>query len=125
MCIWNCPKEERHCSMCMYMGKCERNKVKDPRHLSDYVFLMNDLFGKDITTPGRSNQMAWARNIVAYQLLLEGFHPREIAKVLKRDRTTVIYAIQRAESALNSPKMYVKEMMLWKNFQEKLTLYQN
>lgn len=111
--------------MCMYIGACERNRFKNPEHLSDYVIFMNELFGSDITTRERSSQRVWARNIVAYQLFLEGFHPREIGGAIKRDRTTVLSAIQSAEKALHSPKMYAKEMMLWKKFQEKLTLYQN
>lgn len=125
MCIWNCPKEDRLCTVCMYMGACERNGRKDPKHLTDYVLMMNDLFGSDITERGRSSQMAWARNIVAYQLFLEGFHPKEISRAIKRDRTTVYHAVQNAEIALNVPRMYLREMALWKKFQEKLTLYQN
>lgn len=122
-CIWSVDPEERHCEFCVVMY-CEK-RLEEQRvynepiyRAEEYILAMGDVLGVDIRTRCRRWEYVWGRNIVAYQLVQDGMHHREVARLLGVERSTIFHCVRSVENMLSYPKSYEKEMEIWRKFQE-------
>lgn len=122
MCIWNVAKNERHCEYCSYRGGCERfgpqsNLESD---LNRYVSIMQELVGKGVMGKARISVFTWARYMIEYQLLLDGYEANAIGKITGKAGATIYYGKHQVLKMLAAPKMYARETECWTKFQERL-----
>ena len=125
MCIWNCKVEDRHCELCLYSGKCER-QVEVPLEsdaMTDMcVRVTNSIIGSDIRTESRMTLVRWGRYFVMYKLKKDGYSANQIGRALNRDHATVLHGVKCAYLAMDNPKLYPDVMPIWNSFAEKLSL---
>lgn len=120
MCIWPVKASERKCNYCTYVG-CERHasKVKDKR-ADRYVKVMSDVVGANILMKSRKAHLVWARNMVSYQLRLDGYSLYTIGRLLDLDHATVLHCERQVKRMLERPSMYEREVKIWEEFQNQL-----
>lgn len=120
MCIWPVKASERQCKYCNYVG-CERHakRLKDKR-ANRYVKLMSDIVGANILLKSRKQILVWARNMVAYQLRLDGYSLPAIGRLLDLDHATVVHCEKQVKRMLLSPTMYENEAEVWAEFKKQL-----
>ena len=120
MCIWPVKASERQCKYCNYVG-CERHpdRIKD-KSANRYVKLMSDIVGANILLKSRKQMLVWARNMVAYQLRLDGYSLQAIGRLLDLDHSTVVHCEQQVRRMLLAPSMYEDEAEVWEEFQKQL-----
>ena len=120
MCIWPVKASDRQCNYCTYVG-CERHahRLKDKR-ANRYVKVMSDIVGANILLKSRKQILVWARNMVAYQLRLDGYSLPAIGRLLDLDHSTVVYCEQQVRRMLLAPSMYEDESEVWEEFQKQL-----
>lgn len=75
---------------------------------------------QDLGGPARYRTNVWARNLVMYQLRLDGFSLHQVGESVGRDHTTVVHAIGSVERMFAQPLAYVIETEMWRKFQRKL-----
>lgn len=127
MCIWKVSESDRRCEYCSYRGGCERypkgKEKEDVRSVAErYVEAMSDIVGQNILIRTRSILLVWARNMVAYQLRLEGYSVTAVGECLGLNHSTVTHCASRMKEMLERPKMYAKEARIWTEFQKRLSL---
>lgn len=81
---------------------------------------MNSVVGEDVRRMSRHKNVLWGRNFLAYKAKMEGFSLSQIGKVIGRDHSTALFAVRRAEYAINNPNMYSDVLKTWENFQKQL-----
>ena len=65
----------------------------------------------------RTNGNALIRSFISYWMHQEGYTYSEIARLMKRDHSSVIYHTKRMENMLSVPEAYKKEMAMWREFE--------
>lgn len=124
MCIWPVNPEDRHCEFCSYRGGCDRYpKKKSNPEL--YRRIMFRIIGMDVLTRSRRQDLVWARNMVVYQLRLDGFSLKQIGRAVGLDHSTVVNCVHQVERMLERPSMYEKESEIWQEFQNSLNSQKN
>lgn len=127
MCIWRVNKEDRLCGYCIYRNCADRPKPIDRARdaCERYAVILNRLFGVDVLENSRKRPVVWGRNMLAYQMCLDGFTQEHIASCIGRDRCTIVHCIKSVETMMNCPYQYWRENEIWNKFREKLTLKKN
>ena len=120
MCIWKVDESERHCDLCIYHGGCESRELSETVDEAGvrYVDVMRGVCGFDVRTRCRARDVVWARNMVCYQLLSDGFTETSVGRFVGLDHSTVHYIKGQVESMLQNPNYFRNEMAVWKKFQE-------
>lgn len=124
MCIWKVGEEERHCELCTYRGGCEMREMKETVEEAGrrYVSVLCGILGRDVRERSRERQLVWARNMVFYQLVQDGFSQSEIGGYMGYDHATVFHGKEQMKNMLKFPGMYVEEMAIWNKFQKSISL---
>lgn len=127
MCIWKVEERDRRCEYCSYRGGCEKYpkgiEREDVKSVAErYIEAMSDIVGQDILIRTRSVLLVWARNMVAYQLRLEGYSVTAVGACLGLNHSTVTHCASRMREMLERPKMYAREARIWTEFQKQLSL---
>lgn len=127
MCIWKVAERDRRCEFCSYRGGCEKYPEgiakEDVRSVADrYVKAMSEIVGQDILMKTRSSLLVWARNMVAYQMRLEGYSVTAVGDRLGLNHSTVTHCKSRVEEMLSHPMFYPRETRIWQKFKETLSL---
>lgn len=127
MCIWRVNKEDRLCGYCIYRQCSERPTPIDKAHevCGEYASILSRLMGVDVLEDSRKQAVVWGRNMIAYQMCLDGFTQELIASCIGRDRCTVVHCVKSIETMMSSPYQYWKENEIWNKFREKLSLKKN
>lgn len=127
MCIWQVEESARKCEYCSYRGGCEEYEKVTPidEAVSIYVGIMSALVGRDILERSREREMVWARNMVCYRLVLDGYSQNMIGKFIGLNHATVCYAKKQVGNMLDRPSMYPKETKLWEKFTKLLSFNKN
>lgn len=120
MCVWNVSEDERRCDICSYHGGCE---VRERKRVIEevgqrYLDVMNGIVGFDIKKRRRLREMVWARNMLFYQLVLDGFSLTRVGKFMGYDHATVYHGKEQVRNMLRFPVMFPDEMAVWQKFQE-------
>jgi hypothetical protein len=92
-----------------------------PRHGAEdackkYVKFVLAVTGVNPLENTRKRMAVWGRNMIAYQLSLDGFVQEDIAKAVKKNRSTVTHSISSMQAALDSPNQYFNEVSCWNQF---------
>lgn len=124
-CVWNVKVSDRLCGCCTIKGFCDQ-RIRPVRSAAEsgarYIGIVKEVTGVDPLVMTRKSEAVWARNIVAYQMSLDGFIQEEIGKVIEKNRATVVNCIQNMKAALKCPNQYPKEVDAWNKFRERLSL---
>lgn len=120
MCIWKVEESERHCDICMYRGGCENREIVETVDEAGarYSSVMLRVSGVDVRMRSRLREVVWARNMVCYQLLSDGFTEASVGRFVGLNHSTVHYIKGQVESMLQNPNYFRNEMAVWKKFQE-------
>ena len=70
----------------------------------------------------RTEENTLIRCFISYQMRQEGYTYYEIAKLMHRNHSSVISHVKRMENMLSVPEAYKKEMAMWNEFQQTLSL---
>lgn len=82
--------------------------------------MLSEILGEPIPVKSRLTRFVWARAIVAYQLLKEGYSTLESGRMLGKDHSTIIHMRDNMSYVLKFPSMYMDVINIWKQFQNKL-----
>lgn len=82
---------------------------------------MEEILGEPIPTKSRVTRYVWARTMVAYQLIMEGYSTVEVGKMLNKDHSTVIHLRNKMQDALDYRFAYMDIMIIWDQFQNKIS----
>ena len=74
----------------------------------------------ELPLKSRKTQYTWARNMIAYQLSMEGMTDAAIGISLEKDRSSVYYMRHRVDEALANQWQYQDVIYIWKQFKEKI-----
>ena len=97
--------------------------AKSPFRGSFLLQKMADVLGKRvILTNSRYPDDVWARTMVAYQMIKEGYSTLEISKQILKDHSTVTHMKKKMQDALDLPYAYKDIMNIWNNFQKQIEL---
>ena len=120
MCIWNVAEGDRKCDMCTYRGGCEERErvISIEEVASVYVEAMSEILGRDVLEKCREHMLVWARDMVFYQLVVDGFSVSEIGRQTGFNHSTVIHAKNVIDGMLSVPVAFRSEMFLWEKFQK-------
>jgi len=127
-CVWKVDEKDRNCGYCVIRRWCavRSRPVASPEAVGrKYVGIAWAVTGEDPLSGSRRRAAVWARNMVAYQMSLDGFSQEQIAPAIGRDRCTIVHCVRSMSTALASPKQYLGEVAYWNMFQERLSLDKN
>lgn len=82
--------------------------------------MMGEILGEPVDLKSRDARFVWARTMVTYQLLQEGFSITEAGRMIGKDHSTVINMRMRMQDALDLPQAYKDIINIWKQFQNKI-----
>lgn len=77
---------------------------------------MSSVIGYALPLKGRKDCDVWARAMVAYQLIEEGFSTTYAGKAIGRDHATAIFLHNKVRDALRYPHMYADIIPIWNEF---------
>ncbi len=81
---------------------------------------MGEILGEPIPVSSRESRFVWARTMVAFQLLKEGYTTTEVGRMIGRDHSSVTSMRHRMQDALDYSFAYKDIIHIWKQFQNKL-----
>jgi len=82
--------------------------------------MMGEILGEPVDLKSREARFVWARTMVTYQLLQEGFSTTEAGRMIGKDHSTAINMRRRMQDALDLPQAYKDIIDIWKQFQNKI-----
>jgi len=80
---------------------------------------MCEITGQNVLSESKIRSVAIPRMMVMYQLRLEGISGSDVARLLGKNHSTVIYSAKRVNDMLTTPG-YNAEREIWKEFQSKI-----
>ena len=81
---------------------------------------MEEIFGHRIDLFRRDSVDVWARAMVSYRLMREGFTTTEIGVQLMKDHSTVSHLNKKMKEALDHPHYYNDILPFWQEFLNKI-----
>lgn len=81
---------------------------------------MGKIYGRVISLTNRDAGDVWARTMVVYQMILEGYSITEIGRQLLKDHSTIIHLRKKMEDALSLPQAYQDILPIWEQFKQRL-----
>lgn len=85
----------------------------------------NEVIDGEILHRIRQRELVLGRTMVAYQLRTEGYTLQAVGRYLAMHHSTVVAMQEKMKDALKYPHIYINEIRLWKEFQEKVKEYEN
>lgn len=82
--------------------------------------IIEEILGMKVPSDSRQTMYVWARTMVAYQLIKEGYSTTETGRMLSKDHSTIIHLKHKMEDALAYEYAYQDIVDIWKQFQNKL-----
>lgn len=81
------------------------------------------VMGKDrISYDSRAKADVWARTMVAYQMILEGYTTLEIGVQMGKDHSSVTWMKKKMQDVFDMPVAYRDILEIWDKFQERIQL---
>lgn len=116
------PYKERQALMDEIKESLIRDKKQMRRSDRGRILLeyMEEIIGESIPVRCRDAKCVWARTMVAYQLLKEGFTTLDAGRMLGKQYTTIIHMRHKMQDALDVPWAYKDIIDIWKRFQNRL-----
>lgn len=96
---------------------------KTPLRCSILLGEMAKILGeKYISYVSRIPIHVWARTMVAFQMLMEGYSTSEIGHQMMKDHSSIIHYRQKMQDALDLPQAYRDILDIWNKFQKQIQL---
>lgn len=96
-------------------------RMKSPLRGSILLGEMASLLGvQSISYVSRKPIEVWARAMVAYQMLREGYTTLEVGHQILKDHSSVTHLKNKMEDALSLPQVYGDILEIWTNFQKQI-----
>lgn len=84
---------------------------------------MATIMGKPtISYESRNPSDVWARTMVAYQMIQEGYSTTEIGNQMIKDHSTITHMKKKMQDALGLPQAYRDILEIWDKFQNRIQL---
>lgn len=96
----------------------EERKTLSAKRCAFLIGKMGEIYGRDVDFISRNADDVWARTMVAYQMVTEGFTTMEIGDQLMKDHSTITHLCKKMSDALDLPKMYIDIIETWLKFQK-------
>lgn len=94
---------------------------KSPSRCSTLLGEVADIVGEEcIPSFSRIPMYVWARTMVAYQMIREGYTTLEIGKQMRKDHASVTHMKVKMEDALSLPQAYGDIIEVWTKFQKRI-----
>lgn len=94
---------------------------KTPLRCSMLLGEMADILGvKYISYVSRIPCHVWARTMVAYQMIREGYSTLEIGHQMEKDHATITHMKNKMKDALSLPQAYQDILPIWNEFQKRI-----
>ena len=81
---------------------------------------MADILGEPVDRHSHKARFAWARTMIAYQLIQEGYSTIDAGQQIGKDHATITNSNHRMRAALTFPGQYADVIDIWKQFQNKI-----
>lgn len=75
---------------------------------------------KYISQVSRIPSHVWARTMVSYQMIKEGYSTGEIGHQMMKDHATILYMKRKMQDALDVPSAYRDIIDIWNKFQKRI-----
>lgn len=83
--------------------------------------LYGEVTGRRPNLFSRDRNDVWAKTMVAYQLIQEGYTLQSISRMLcRKDHSTIIHYRQKMQDALDVPQAYQDILPIWDEFQKRI-----
>ena len=87
----------------------------------DLLDIYSAIVGRRVNLFSRDQGDVWARTMVAYRMIQEGYTLESISRQLyKKDHSVIINYRQKMENALAVPDAYRDIMPIWNEFQKRI-----
>lgn len=87
----------------------------------DLLDIYSAITGRRVNLFSRDQRDVWARTMVAYRMIQEGYTLESISRQLyKKDHSVIINYRQKMENALSVPDAYRDIMPIWNEFQKRI-----
>ena len=73
-----------------------------------------------VSMDSRLSIQVWARTMVAYQMMREGYSNNEIGMQMGKSAPTISHLKDKMRSAMDYPKVYEDVLEIWNNFQKRI-----
>lgn len=98
-----------------------RRMTKSPSRGAELLGEMAAVMGGDeISIKSREASQVWARTMVAYQMLLEGYTTVEVGEQLRKKHSSVIHMRTKMEDAISMPQFFGDVLEVWQKFQRRI-----
>ena len=95
--------------------------VKSPLRCSILLGEMAKILGETyISLVSRIPSHVWARTMVSYQMIKEGYSTGEIGHQMMKDHATIIHMRKKMQDALDLPQAYRDILEIWNKFQTQI-----
>ena len=74
----------------------------------------------NISYVSRIPEHVWARTMVAYQMIKEGYSTSEIGHQMMKDHSSVTHMKNKMQDALGLPQAYRDVLQIWDKFQKRI-----
>lgn len=94
----------------------ERGRSKTMLRASVLLGVIGRIYGQKVSLHNREAWCVWAKAMVAYRMLQEGYTHGEIGRQLEKDHSTVAHYKRKMEDALSLPHAYQDIIPVWNKF---------
>ena len=82
---------------------------------------MTDIMGERyISYASRISSHVWARTMVAYQMIKEGYSTLEIGRQMMKDHSTIIHLRNKMQDVFALPQLYGDVLEMWNKFKNQI-----
>lgn len=96
--------------------------MKNEHDADWYIACMNQAAGEDVRAKTRRRELVWARYMLTYQMLADGFTIQMICDALGKVRGTLQYAPNKIRVMFERRWEYPTEIRIWNRFKELIKL---
>lgn len=94
--------------------------IQIPHRAEDLLAVLCGLTGRRMNLRSRDSEVVWAKAMVAYRMMEEGYTLAEIGRQLGKDHSTVIHYRHKMQDALSLPQAYQDILPLWYEFKTRI-----
>lgn len=95
--------------------------TKTPLRCSILLGEMAQILGvTTISYVSRIPEQVWARTMVVYQMIKEGYSTSEIGHQMMKDHSSVTHMKNKMQDALDLPQAYKDVLQIWNKFQKQI-----
>lgn len=94
--------------------------IKTPFRCRILLGVMSEIMGDEISYVSRTPMHVWARTMVAYQMIQEGYSTTEIGHQMSKDHSSITHLKDKMEDALDLPYAYKDILEIWDKFQKQI-----